>query len=153
MAAYLTTELVRLEVLGGDRPSRFIHPIVRHAVVQTLSSAEQDVAHRAAARVLHAERAPSGQVAAHLRPLRGAGDAWVVERLRAAARAAIDNGAPAAAADLLERALDEPPALSVRVDVLREAARAHDDSPAARAGTGDWKRLWRSPRIPPVGHN
>jgi DNA-binding CsgD family transcriptional regulator len=52
------------------------------------------------------------------------GDAWVVERLRAAARAAIENGAPVAAADLLDRALAEPPALGIRVDVLREAARA-----------------------------
>jgi len=123
-ATYLATELVRLEVLGGDRPARFIHPIVRHAVTQTLSSAEQDAAHRGAARVLHAERAPPGQVAAHLAPLRSAGDAWVVESLRAAARAAVDNGAPPTAADLLERALAEPPAASVRVDVLREAARA-----------------------------
>jgi DNA-binding CsgD family transcriptional regulator len=123
-AAYLATDLVRVEVLGGDRPPRFLHPIVRHAVVQTLSSAEQDATHRAAARVLHAERAPPGQVAAHLRRLRGAGDTWVVERLRAAARAAIDNGAPAAGADLLERALAEPPARGRRVDVLREAARA-----------------------------
>jgi ATP/maltotriose-dependent transcriptional regulator MalT len=123
-ATYLATDLVGLEVLGADRPPRFIHPIVRHAVVQTLSRAEQDAAHRAAARVLHAEGAPPGQVAAHLRPLRGAGDAWVVERLRAAAGAAIDNGAPAAAADLLERALAEPPGRGIRVDVLREAARA-----------------------------
>jgi len=124
-ATHLATELVRLEVLGEDRPPRFIHPIVRHAVVQTLSTAEQDTLHRAAARVLHAERAPAGQVAAHLSSLRSASDSWVVERLREAARAAIDNGAPAAAADLLERALAEPPALDVRVDVLREAARAH----------------------------
>jgi tetratricopeptide (TPR) repeat protein len=123
-ATYLATELVRLEVLGGDRPPRFIHPIVRHAVAQTLSGAEQDAAHRAVARILHAERAPPGHVAMHLRPVRGTGDAWVVERLREAARGAIDNGAPAAAADLLERALAEPPALSVRVDVLREGARA-----------------------------
>jgi ATP/maltotriose-dependent transcriptional regulator MalT len=123
-ATYLATDLVRLEVLGEERPPRFIHPIVRHAVVRTLSPAEQDAAHRAAARVLHAERAPPGQVAAHLGPLRGAGDAWVVERLRAAARAAIDDGAPAAAAGLLERALAEPPRRGTRVDVLCEAARA-----------------------------
>lgn len=123
-AISLATELVRLEVLGGDRPPRFIHPIVRHAVAKTLSGAEQDTAHRNAARVLHAEHAPPGQVAAHLTPLRGAGDEWVIERLREAARAAIDNGAPAAAADLLERALVEPPASSVRVDILQEAARA-----------------------------
>ena len=123
-ATSLATDLVRLAVLGGDMPPRFIHPIVRHAVAQTLSSAEQDAAHRAAARVLHAERAPPGQVAAHLGPLRGAGDQWVVERLRAAARAAIAEGAPAAAADLLERALAEPPGSGIRVDVLGEAARA-----------------------------
>ena len=130
-ATYLATELVRLEVLGGDRPPRFIHPIVRHAVAQTLSSAEQDAAHRAAARVLHAERTPPGQVAAHLMPLRGAGDAWVVERLRAAARAAIDNGAPAAAADLLERALAEPPAFS---DPCRRTARGGARAAARRSG-------------------
>jgi DNA-binding CsgD family transcriptional regulator len=123
-ATYLATELVRLEVLGEDRPPRFLHPIVRHAVAHTMSGAEQDAAHRAAARVLHAERAQPGRVAAHLRPLRGAGDGWVVERLRDAARAAIDSGAPAAAADLLDRALAEPPASGIRVDVLRETARA-----------------------------
>src|SRR4029077_18611870 len=97
-ATYLATKLVSLEVLGGDRPPRFIHPIVRHAVAQTLSGAEQDAAHRAAAPVLPSARTAPGQAAAHLRPLHGAGDAWVVERLRAAAQAAIDNGAPAAAA-------------------------------------------------------
>jgi DNA-binding CsgD family transcriptional regulator len=123
-ATFLATDLVRVEVLSGDRPPRFIHPIVRHAIAQTLTGAELDAAHRGAARVLQAEGAPPGQVAAHLKPLLGAGDAWVVERLRAAARAAIDNGAPAAAADLLERALAEPPVAGIRVDVLREAARA-----------------------------
>src|SRR5262249_35641941 len=91
-ATSLATELVRLDILGDDRQPRFIHPIVRHAVAQTLSGAEEDAAHRAAARVLHAEGAPPGKVAAHLSPLRGAADAWVVERLRAAARAAIDRG-------------------------------------------------------------
>jgi DNA-binding CsgD family transcriptional regulator len=123
-ATSLATALVRLDILGDDSPPRFIHPIVRHAVAQTLSAAEQDAAHRAAARVLHAERAPPGKVAAHLSPLRGAADPWVIERLRAAARAALDSGAPAAAADLLERALAEPPACEMRIDVLREAARA-----------------------------
>ena len=120
----LAADLVRLEVLGADGPASFIHPIVRHAVAQTLSGAEQDAAHRAAARVLRAESAPPGQIAAHLRPLRGTGDAWVVECLRGAARAAIDDGAPGAAADLLERALAEPPVSGIRVDVLRELARA-----------------------------
>jgi DNA-binding CsgD family transcriptional regulator len=124
-ATPLATELVRLDVLGEDRPPRFIHPIVQHALIQTLSSAEHDAAHRAAAGVLHAERSPPGRVAAHVTRLRASGDPWVVERLREGARAALENGAPAAAADLLERALAEPPPTEVRVEVLREAARAH----------------------------
>jgi DNA-binding CsgD family transcriptional regulator len=120
----LAAELVRLDVLGADRPPRFIHPIVQHAVVQTLSSAEQDAVHRAAAVVLHAERSSPGLIAAHVMRLGVAGDAWVVDRLREGARAALENGAPAVAADLLERALAEPPPIEVRVEVLREAARA-----------------------------
>ncbi|MBV8575906.1 MAG: hypothetical protein JOZ58_12835, partial [Acetobacteraceae bacterium] len=31
-AASLVTELIHLDVLGEDRPSRFIHPIIQHAV-------------------------------------------------------------------------------------------------------------------------
>ena len=120
----LATELVRMDVLGSEQPVRFIHPIVLHAVTQTMSGAQQEAAHRAAARVLYAEGVPPVQLAAHLRNLRSAGDPWVVERLRAAAQAAVVDGAPLAAAELLERALAEPPSSSVRIDVLREAARA-----------------------------
>ena len=121
----LATELVRLEVLSSDRPPSFLHPIVRHAVAQTMSAAEQDTAHRAVSRMLHVEHARPEQVAAHLSALRGTGDPWVVERLRAAAQAAVDSGASAAAVDLLDRALDEPPIPAIRVAVLREAAWAH----------------------------
>ncbi|MGN6167258.1 MAG: hypothetical protein ACTHQQ_03680, partial [Solirubrobacteraceae bacterium] len=49
---------------------------------------------------------------------------WVVDRLRDAARVAMSNGAPAAAAALLGRALLEPPPPGERVAALREAARA-----------------------------
>jgi DNA-binding CsgD family transcriptional regulator len=123
-AISLATELVRLDVLGEDRPPRFVHPIVQHAVLQTLSSAEHDGAHRAAAGVLYAEGQPPGRIAAHVKRLRAVGDAWAVERLCEGAREALENGAPAAAADLLERALAEPPSAEVRVEVLRAAARA-----------------------------
>jgi hypothetical protein len=123
-----------------------------------MSGAEQDAAHRAGARVLHADRAPPGLVAAHLKPLRSAADAWVVERLRAAARAAIDDGAPAAAADLLDRALAEPPPSAIRVELLREAARAEQLAgregacrrleealvmTADKPGVPDWRRSSR----------
>jgi len=132
-ARHLAAELVRLDVLGQDRPPRFIHPIVRHAVAQTLSSAEEDAWHRAAARLFHAEHELPGRIAAHLARLPAAGDAWVVERLRDAARAALANGAPAAAAELLERALREPPPPDTRIDVLREAALAEQQAGRAVA--------------------
>jgi DNA-binding CsgD family transcriptional regulator len=120
----LAAGLVRLELLAADDPPRFIHPIVRDAVEGSLASDGRDAAHRSAARVLHADGAPSGQVAVHLVCVRPAGDSWVLTRLREAAQAAMKSGAPRAAAGLLERALSEPPPSGQRVDVLREAARA-----------------------------
>ena len=123
-AARLAAGLVRLEVLATDDPPRFIHPVVREALEASLGSDERDAAHRAAARLLHADGAPPGQVAAHLVGVRPAGDDWVLARLREAAQAAMQSGAPAAAAALLRRALAEPPPPAQRVEVLREAARA-----------------------------
>src|SRR5690348_7722449 len=90
----------------------------------SLESDERDAAHRFAARLLHADGAPPGQVATHLVGVQPAGDGWVLSRLREAARAAMRSGAPDAAAGLLGRALNEPPPLAQRVEVLREAAQA-----------------------------
>lgn len=123
-ASHHAAELVRLEVLAQDRPPRFVHPIVEHAVARTLSRPEQEAAHRTAARILYAEHSSPGRIAAHLLALPAAGDVWIVKRLREAARAALENGAPAAAAELLERALLEPPPPRLHVETLRECARA-----------------------------
>ena len=118
------TEVLAPEVLpAGDRP-RFVHPVIRDALEAVLDSGARDRAHRDAARLLHADMAQPGQVAAHLLRVRPAGDGWVLARLREAARAAMDGGAPQAAADLLDRALAEPPSPAQRAGVLREAARA-----------------------------
>ena len=123
-AIRLAAGLVRLEVLAGDEPPRFLHPVVREAVEASLGHDQRDSAHRAAARLLQLDRAPPGQVAAHLVRTQPAGDPWVVLRLREAARAAMETGAPQAAAQLLTRALDEPPPPQERVGLLREIARA-----------------------------
>lgn len=123
-AISLGAALVRLEVLSADDPPRFIHPVVREAVEASLASDARDALHRAAAGLLHADRAPPGQVAAHLIGVRPLGDRWVLDRMREAARAAMSNGAPDAAAALLARALSEPPSQEQRVAVLRETARA-----------------------------
>ena len=123
-AARLAAGLVRIEVLAGDDPPCFLHPIVRDAIEASLSSDEREAAHRSAARLLYADGASPGEVAVHLVGLRPAGDSWVLGRLREAARAAMRSGAPGAAADLLRRALSEPPAYERRVEILRETARA-----------------------------
>ena len=123
-AAHLTAGLVRLEVLQSDDPPRFLHPIVREAVEASMGSDERDAAHLATARVLREDGASPGRVAAHLANLRPAGDLWVLARLREAARAALESGAPQLAAELLMRALAEPPPPEQRVECLREAARA-----------------------------
>lgn len=123
-ATRLVAALVRLEVLASDRPLRFIHPVVRDALEASMESDQRDAAHRAAARLLHAEGVPVGRVAAHLMGVEPAADRWTLDRLRKAASAAIESGAPRTAADLLGRALAEPPPPADRVEVLREAARA-----------------------------
>jgi len=123
-AIALAAALVRAEVLAADDPPRFIHPVVRDAVEESLASDARDALHRSAARVLHGDRAPAGHVAAHLVRVRPAGDRWVLARLQEAAQAAMQSGAPGAAAGLLARALTEPPPPAERVNVLRQAARA-----------------------------
>jgi len=123
-AERLAASLVRVEILAEDNPPRFLHPVVREAVEASLASDRRDAAHRAAARLLHADGASPGMVAAHLVGVRPRGDAWVAARLREAARAAIVSGASQDGAELLVRALAEPPPVGQRVEVLREAAGA-----------------------------
>ena len=133
VATRLAGGLVRTEVLAaGDRP-RFAHPVIRDALEASLDSGGWDRDHRSAARLLHADAAPPGQVAAHLARVVPAGDGWVVARLREAARVAMDSGAPQAAAGLLDRALAEPPLFGQRAGVLREAARAEVSAGRERA--------------------
>ena len=132
-ALRLAAGFVARDVLAGDDPPRFTHPIVRDAVEVSLDTAARDAAHRRAARVLYDDHAPSGQVAAHLIGVRPAGDAWVLGRLREAADEAMQSGAPGAAAGLLRRALAEPPAPAERVAVLRATARAEVSAGQATA--------------------
>ena len=135
-ALHAAAALVRADVLAGTDPPRFLHPIVRQAVEASLDSAERAVLHRAAAGVLHAGLAPPGAVAAHLRMVPRAGEAWVCHRLRDAARAALASGEPHAAGELLRRAWAEPPPPEEQVTLLRELAGA--DVTAGRGSARDW---------------
>lgn len=123
-ATRLATVLVRVEVLANDDPPRFIHPVIRNALEMSLGGDARDATHRSAARLLHADRASAGQIAAHLAFVQPASDEWVLARLDEAAQEAIENGAPKVAADLLNRALAEPPPTLQRIGLLRRTARA-----------------------------
>ena len=127
-AERLAEALVRLEVLAPDEPMRFLHPVVREALEESMGRHERERAHRQRRATIAQDGAPVGQIAAHLVGLRPGGDQWVLARLRAAAAAAMSSGTPTSAASLLRRALVEPPAQDERVAVLREAARAEASS-------------------------
>jgi DNA-binding CsgD family transcriptional regulator len=92
--------------------------VVGEAVYADLALGARRLAHRRAAAILdHAGAAD--RVAAHLLATGPAGDAWVVERLSAAAATAGERGAAEVAASYLRRALAEPAARAERPALLR----------------------------------
>ncbi len=134
-AATAADELAAAGILEQGRPLRFVHPIVRAAVEADLSAGEQAVLHAAAARRLANQGASVDRIAAHLLATDPAGDDWVVESLRAAARTAVANGAPDSADAYLRRALAEPPSEPLGPDVLLELgfAESYAGDPQAAA--------------------
>jgi DNA-binding CsgD family transcriptional regulator len=101
-------------------PLRFVHPLVRHSVAQDIPPSELAGRHLDAARLLDSEHADTERVAAHLLVGRAQGDAWVVERLRAAALEAGARSGPRSVVRYLERALAEPPPSQIRTEVVAE---------------------------------
>jgi hypothetical protein len=102
-------------------PLRFVHPLVQHAIEQDIPLFERSRSHLDAARLMYAEGADVERTAAHLLLGHAAGDEWVVEQLRAAAREA---RAAQPAVRYLERALAEPPTAELRPEVLAELGAA-----------------------------
>jgi len=134
-AAGAADELASAGILEEGRPLRFVHPIVRAAVEADLSPGERAGLHAAAARRLADDGTSAHRIAAHLLATDPAGDDWVVDSLRAAARTAIANGAPDSAAAYLRRALAEPPSERLRPDLLLELgfAESYAGDPQAAA--------------------
>lgn len=134
-ATSAVSELVNAQILADSAELRFRHPLLRAAVQSEMTAVESATLHGTAARLLADRGAPDGRIGAHLvASLPGGGDGWTVERLRSAARSARSQGAPEQAADLLRRALDEPPDAATRPDVLEELGLAEHmslDSAAA----------------------
>jgi hypothetical protein len=118
-AAELTADrLAAAQILAPARPLDFFHPLIGEAVYADQGLGARRLAHRRSAAIL--DRAGSAdRVAAHLLATGPAGDAWVVDRLSAAADTAWERGAAEVAASYLRRALAESAAPVDRPALLR----------------------------------
>ena len=117
-------ELVRAEIMRPESPLGFVHPLVEAAVYRDLPPGDRELRHERAARLLIGFDAPAERVAAHVLTIPRQGEAWVVDVLRAAVRAAFAKGAPDEAIALLHRALVEPLSQDVRTELLFELGKA-----------------------------
>jgi DNA-binding CsgD family transcriptional regulator len=118
-AAELTADrLVAAQILAPTRPLDFFHPLIGEAVYADQALGARRLAHRRAAAILNRAGA-ADRVAAHLLATGPAGDAWVVQRLSAAADTAWERGAAEVMASYLRRALAEPAAPAERPALLR----------------------------------
>jgi DNA-binding CsgD family transcriptional regulator len=118
-AAELTADrLAAAQILAPARPLDFFHSLIGEAVYADLELGARRLAHRRAAAILDRAGA-ADRVAAHLLATGPAGDAWVVERLSAAADTAWERGAAEVAASYFRRALAEPATPTERPALLR----------------------------------
>jgi DNA-binding CsgD family transcriptional regulator len=117
-------QLEEADLLQGGATLAFVHPLVRWAVYGSLRVSERAMGHHRAARLLMERGAPPERVALHLLECLPAEDPSTVGLLRSAAGRALEQGAPAAGARYLERAVREPPPPTERVPILVELGRA-----------------------------
>ena len=115
-AAKAVDALIEAELLHPGLPPRFVHPIIQHALQDSIPPAERAQMHEAAARELARDPARCERVAAHLLAAGRAGpvgERWAFDALTDAARLAGNRGSPDQAVRFLRRALEEeaPPSL------------------------------------------
>ena len=125
--------LVRVDLLSRENPLEFMHPVVRTAVLETMSAAERTQAHRRAAEAILGAGGLPDQTAPHLMLAVPDRDDFIVATLRQAAAQALAQGAAPAAAAYLRRALAEPPRPEERARVLYELGVAELQSGAAES--------------------
>ncbi|MEV4422980.1 AAA family ATPase [Patulibacter sp. NPDC049589] len=116
--------LVRGEVLADAYPLRFRHPIVRSSVLGDVGPGGRAALHASAADLLRRTGAPDADVAVHLLHAPAAGSDTDAATLLRAGQQALARGAPVEALRFLGRALEEPPAVGDRPDVLAGLAEA-----------------------------
>lgn len=119
-ASRATEALRGIDVLARGERLAFAHPLVRRAIYDDMAGAPREALHAAAAELLGAAGSAPTRVATHLLAGGPRGNPATVEALRTAAREAMAQGAPDAAATYLARALAEPPADAERTGVTLE---------------------------------
>ena len=137
------------DVLTGERPIEFVHPIARSAIYAAIPAGERARLHAVAAALLREEGAAAERIASHALVTDPAGDEATVDFLAAAARGALARGAPSSAAAYLRRALTEPPAANRRPALLAELGSAEALVGDARAIGHLREALESSPDSPP----
>jgi DNA-binding CsgD family transcriptional regulator len=109
VASEAADALAGADILAPGRSLRFAHPVVREAIYGELAAGERERLHARAASVLRAGDADAAAIAPHLLAVEPGRAGEAVAILRDAAQAAMERGAPEAAARYLVRALAEPP--------------------------------------------
>ncbi len=122
---------------GSDRVRageklRFVHPVVREAVLAELGPGERGALHAAAAVALHTTGAPVDRIAAHLASAPTGTLPAAVTLLRSAAAELLADGDAATAARFLRRALEEAPGDTAIVAELGAALLRARDFEGAR---------------------
>ncbi|WP_078897358.1 AAA family ATPase [Streptomyces rimosus] len=131
-------QLRSLGVLREGEDLRFIHHVVREAVLAQWSPQEVGAAHARAAQVLHLSGRPAEETAAHITaagPLTGT---WALTVLHRAADEALRRGAAETAVAYLRHALFQPAAPTEQAQVLlhlADAASYYDTALAASYGS------------------
>ncbi|MFD4322397.1 AAA family ATPase [Streptomyces sp. NPDC058548] len=126
--------LRQLGLLADGEPLRFVHRVVQDAAEASLTLAEHQRWHEAAADLLYRSGCPAEQVAAQLMAAPAVAEPWCASVLRTAADTALYRGAPDTAARYLRHALldmGEDEQERARLLVHLATAERHFDEAAA----------------------
>lgn len=133
-AADCVERLRAARILTGGERLDFVHPTIAQAVYRAIPGGLRTAMHGVAARRLILAGHGAAAASRHLLEVPPEGDTDLVERMRAAADEYVAVGAPDAARRCLERALDEPPLLTLLSQVEYELGKViHLSAPATTA--------------------
>jgi len=136
VASSAVVTLIGAGLLEDALPPCFRHPLLRGAVIASMSATEREAIHRHAAELLGEHGANHERRALHLLAVEPRGSAEAVATLRTAARQALHRGGPELAIAMLTRALAEPPPADERYEVLLELAAAEHAAGRGEAASG-----------------